>query len=49
MSKKEKAFITMNIKLYENETPIVANEDDNLEPPIDPNDENTQIDNQEKR
>ena len=35
MSKKEKAFITMNIKLYENETPIVANADDkeeNLEP-----------------
>ena len=28
MSKKEKAFITMNIKLYENETPIVANADD---------------------
>lgn len=27
MSKKEKAFITMNIKLYENETPIVANAD----------------------
>ena len=28
MSKKEKAFITMNIKLFENETPIVANDDD---------------------
>lgn len=48
MSKKEKAFITMNIKLFENETPIIANEDDNLEPPEDPNDENTQIENPEK-
>lgn len=34
MSKKEKAFITMNIKLYENETPIVANADDIPEEPI---------------
>jgi len=33
MSKKEKAFITMNIKLYENETPIVANADDVETPP----------------
>lgn len=36
MSKKEKAFITMNIKLYENETPIVANADDIPEEPITP-------------
>ena len=36
MSKKEKAFITMNIKLYENETPIVANADDIQEEPITP-------------
>lgn len=40
MSKKEKAFITMNIKLFENETPIVANDEDIKEP------ENTTEENQ---
>jgi len=32
MSKKEKAFITMNIKLFENETPVEVNEETLQEP-----------------
>lgn len=46
MSKKEKAFITMNIKLFENETPIVVNDKDIKEPENTPNEPET-LDNPE--